>query len=70
VPKLANLRHDPFELTIWPEEGIKRGSIGYWGSFKHEMWRFQIPDRVIAQCVPILVSIRRCRLEPASTSAI
>jgi len=55
MPKLTNLRHDPFERMNWPEEGFKRGSIGYWDSFKHEMWRFQIPGQVIAQYVPSLV---------------
>jgi len=55
MPKLTNLRQDPFERMGWPEEGFKRGSIGYWDSFKHEMWRFQIPGQVIAQNVPSFV---------------
>jgi arylsulfatase A-like enzyme len=55
MPKLTNLRHDPFERMNWPEEGFKRGSVAYWDSFKHEMWRFQIPGQVIAQYVPTLV---------------
>ena len=32
------------------------GSIGYYDSFKHEMWRFQIPAQVIAQNVPSLIA--------------
>ena len=55
MPKLINLRQDPFERMGWPESGFKRGSIGYWDSFKHEMWRFQIPGQVIAQNVPSFV---------------
>jgi arylsulfatase A-like enzyme len=55
MPKLTNLRHDPFERMNWPEEGFKRGSIGYWDSFKHEMWRFQVPGQVIAQYLPSFV---------------
>jgi arylsulfatase len=55
MPKLTNLRQDPFERMGWPEAGFKRGSIGYWDSFKHEMWRFQIPGQVIAQNVPSFI---------------
>jgi hypothetical protein len=55
MPKLTNLRQDPFERMGWPEEGFKRGSIGYWDSFKHEMWRFQIPGQVIAQNIQSFV---------------
>jgi hypothetical protein len=55
MPKLTNLRHDPFERMNWPAHGFADGSIGYWDSFKHEMWRFQIPAQVIAQYLPTLI---------------
>jgi arylsulfatase len=55
MPKLTNLRQDPFERMNWPQEGFKRGSIGYYDSFKHEMWRFQIPGQVIAKHVPSFI---------------
>jgi arylsulfatase len=55
MPILTNLRHDPFERMNWPEHGFAQGSIGYWDSFKHEMWRFQIPAKVIAEYIPTFV---------------
>jgi arylsulfatase A-like enzyme len=55
MPILTNLRHDPFERMNWPERGFAEGSIGYWDSFKHEMWRFQIPAKVIADYIPSFV---------------
>jgi hypothetical protein len=48
MPKLTNLRHDPFERMNWPAKGFAEGSIAYWDSFKHEMWRYQI----VAQFIP------------------
>jgi arylsulfatase A-like enzyme len=47
MPKLTNLRHDPFERMNWPANGFSSGSIAYYDSFKHEMWRFQIPAQFI-----------------------
>jgi hypothetical protein len=32
------------------------GSVAYWDVFKHEMWRFQIPAKVIAEYVPSLIA--------------
>jgi hypothetical protein len=55
MPKLTNLRQDPFERMNWPARGFAEGSIAYWDVFKYEMWRFQIPAQVIAQYVPSLV---------------
>jgi arylsulfatase A-like enzyme len=55
MPKLTNLRQDPFERMNWPANGFAKGSIAYWDVFKHEMWRFQIPAQVIAKYVPSLV---------------
>ena len=55
MPKLTNLRQDPFERMNWPAHGFAEGSIAYWDVFKHEMWRFQIPAQVIAKYVPSLV---------------
>jgi len=55
MPILTNLRHDPFERMNWPDRGFAEGSIGYWDSFKHEMWRFQIPAKVIADYIPSFV---------------
>ncbi|TYL93431.1 arylsulfatase [Bradyrhizobium rifense] len=55
MPKLTNLRHDPFERMNWPNNGFAEGSVAYWDSFKHEMWRFQISAQVIAQHIPSFV---------------
>jgi arylsulfatase A-like enzyme len=55
MPILTNLLQDPFERMNWPEKGFSQGSIAYWDVFKHEMWRFQIPAKVIAEYVPSLV---------------
>ena len=55
MPKLTNLRQDPFERMNWPSNGFAGGSIAYWDVFKHEMWRFQIPGKIIAQYVPTLI---------------
>jgi arylsulfatase A-like enzyme len=55
MPKLTNLRQDPFERMNWPSSGFAGGSIAYWDVFKHEMWRFQIPAQVIAKYVPSLI---------------
>jgi arylsulfatase A-like enzyme len=55
MPKLTNLRQDPFERMNWPANGFAEGSVAYWDVFKHEMWRFQIPAQVIAQYVPSLI---------------
>jgi arylsulfatase len=55
MPKLTNLRHDPFERMNWPDKGFAEGSVGYWDSFKHEMWRYQISAQVIAQHIPSFV---------------
>jgi arylsulfatase A-like enzyme len=55
MPKLTNLRQDPFERMNWPSDGFNNGSVAYWDIFKHEMWRFQIPAQVIAKYVPSLI---------------
>jgi arylsulfatase len=55
MPILTNLRQDPFERMNWPSNGFAGGSIAYWDVFKHEMWRFQIPAKVIAEYVPSLI---------------
>jgi arylsulfatase A-like enzyme len=55
MPKLTNLRQDPFERMNWPSNGFSGGSIGYYDSFKHEMWRFQIPAQVIAKYLPSFI---------------
>jgi arylsulfatase A-like enzyme len=55
MPKLTNLRHDPFERMNWPDKGFAEGSVAYWDSFKHEMWRFQISAQVIAKNIPSFV---------------
>jgi arylsulfatase len=55
MPKLTNLRQDPFERMNWPARGFSSGSVAYWDVFKHEMWRFQIPAQVIAKYAPTLV---------------
>jgi arylsulfatase len=55
MPKLTNLRHDPFERMNWPDKGFAEGSVAYWDSFKHEMWRYQISAQVIAKHIPSFV---------------
>jgi arylsulfatase len=55
MPILTNLRQDPFERMNWPTRGFSGGSIAYWDSFKHEMWRFQIPGQIIAKYIPTLI---------------
>jgi arylsulfatase len=56
MPILTNLRQDPFERMNWPSKGFSDGSIAYWDVFKHEMWRFQIPGKIIAEYVPTLIA--------------
>jgi arylsulfatase len=55
MPKLTNLRHDPLERMNWSANGFAQGSIAYWDVFKHEMWRFQIAGKVIAEYLPSFV---------------
>ena len=55
MPKLTNLRHDPFERMNWPNNGFAEGSVAYWNSFKHEMWRYQISAQVIAKHMPSFI---------------
>ena len=55
MPILTNLRQDPFERMNWPSKGFAGGSIAYWDSFKHEMWRFLIPGQVIAKYLPTFI---------------
>jgi arylsulfatase A-like enzyme len=55
MPVLTNLRMDPYERMGWPNNGFAEGSIGYWDSFKHEMWRFQLVAQVIAENVPSFI---------------
>jgi arylsulfatase A-like enzyme len=56
MPILTNLRQDPFERMNWPSNGFAGGSIAYWDVFKHEMWRFQIPGKIIAEAIPTLIA--------------
>jgi len=39
----------------WPGNGFAEGSIAYWNSFKHEMWRYQISAQVIEKYLPSFV---------------
>lgn len=55
MPKLTNLRHDPLERMNWSAGGFAQGSIAYWDVFKHEMWRFQIAGKIIAEYLPSFV---------------
>jgi arylsulfatase A-like enzyme len=55
MPKLTNLRQDPFERMNWPSGGFTNGSIAYYDSFKHEMWRFVVPGQIIAKYLPTFV---------------
>jgi arylsulfatase A-like enzyme len=55
MPRMTNLRQDPFERMNWPGRGFAEGSVAYWDSFKHEMWRFQIPLQYIAKSAESLV---------------
>jgi hypothetical protein len=54
-PKLTNFRQDPFERMNWPSGGFANGSIAYYDSVKHEMWRFVIPGQVIAKYLPSFI---------------
>jgi len=53
--KLTNLRQDPFERMNWPSNGFAGGSVAYYNVYKHEMWRLQIPGKVIAEYLPTLI---------------
>jgi arylsulfatase len=55
MPILTNLRQDPFERMNWPGQGFAAGSVAYWDSFKHEMWRFQISGQIIAKYLPSFI---------------
>jgi arylsulfatase A-like enzyme len=55
MPILTNLRQDPFERMGWPSSGFANGSIAYWDSFKHEMWRFVVPGQIIAKYLPSFI---------------
>jgi arylsulfatase A-like enzyme len=55
MPILTNLRADPYERMGWPNNGFAQGSIAYWDSFKHEMWRFQLVSKVIAENIPSFI---------------
>jgi arylsulfatase A-like enzyme len=55
MPRITNLRQDPYERMNWPENLAKNGSIAYWDSFKHEMWRFQVASQIIAENIPSFV---------------
>jgi hypothetical protein len=52
---LVNLRQDPYERMNWAADLAKRGSIAYWDSFKHEMWRFQVASQVIVANISSIV---------------
>jgi len=55
IPTITNLRQDPYERMNWPSHGTADGSVAYWDSFKHEMWRFQVASQVIAQNIPSFI---------------
>jgi arylsulfatase A-like enzyme len=55
IPTITNLRQDPYERMNWPSHGTADGSVAYWDSFKHEMWRFQVAAQIIAENIPSLV---------------
>jgi arylsulfatase A-like enzyme len=55
MPKLTNLRQDPFERMNWSSGGFSNGSIAYYDSFKHEMWRFVVPGQIIAKYLPSFI---------------
>jgi arylsulfatase A-like enzyme len=55
MPKLTNLRQDPFERMNWSSGGFSNGSIAYYDSFKHEMWRFVVPGQIIAKYIPSFI---------------
>jgi arylsulfatase A-like enzyme len=55
IPAITNLRQDPYERMNWPSNGTANGSVGYWDSFKHEMWRFQVVSQVIGENIPSFV---------------
>jgi len=69
MPKLTNLRQDPFERMNWPSNAFAGGSIAYWDIFRHEMWRSKIPAQVIAEYAPSLVEYPPLQEAPTSTSA-
>jgi len=56
IPTMTNLRQDPFERMNWPARGFAEGSVAYWDSFKHEMWRIQIPLQFIVKYAETLVA--------------
>jgi arylsulfatase len=56
IPRMTNLRQDPFERMNWSAGGFTEGSVAYWDSFKHEMWRLQIPLQFIVKYSETLVA--------------
>jgi arylsulfatase len=55
IPTITNLRQDPYERMNWSSHGTANGSVAYWDSFKHEMWRFQVASQIIAENIPSFV---------------
>jgi hypothetical protein len=53
--KLTNLRQGPFERMNRSAHGFIEGSIAHWDVFRHHIWPFHIPAKVIAEHVPSLV---------------
>jgi hypothetical protein len=39
----------------WPRNFGENGSLAYWDQFKHEMWRFQVVQQVIAKNIPSFI---------------
>ena len=73
MPKMTNLRQVPFERMNWPAQGVAEGSGAYWKSFKHEMWRMQIPLQFIVKYAQALTGGRaalRQQLLRAASAAI
>ena len=67
MPRLTNLRHDPFERMNWPARALARVRSLTGTYFKHEMWRFQIPLQFIAEYAQTFVEYPPMQRVRAST---
>jgi len=48
-PILVNLRLDPFERTIWPENQSLHGSLEYFGWYQYQFWRYVFVQQNVAK---------------------
>jgi len=48
-PILVNLRLDPFERTIWPENQSLHGSLEYFGWYQYQFWRYVFVQQYVAK---------------------